>query len=70
MAFRFLLKTKYEGGISSGKIGVRSPTKVSSELGFMKLFCRGVNDVIGEPISVEGSCPVVFGVLAGVVGVE
>jgi hypothetical protein len=54
MAFHFLLKKKSEGGISSGNIGVRSPTKVSSELGFPKLVCKGVNDVIGEPISVEG----------------
>jgi hypothetical protein len=61
MAFRFLLKTKYGGGISSGKIGVRSPTKVSLGLGFLKLVCRGVNDVIRELISVEGSCFVVFG---------
>jgi hypothetical protein len=65
-----LLKKKFEGGISSGKIGVRSPTKVSSELGFPKLVCKGVNDVIGEIIYVEGSCPVVFGVPVGVAGVE
>jgi hypothetical protein len=70
MAFHFLLKKKSEGGISSGEIGVRSPTKVSSKLGFLKLVCKGVNHVIGEPISVEGSCHVVFGVPAGVVGVE
>ena len=70
IAFHFLLKNKSEGGISSSKIEVRSPTKVSSELGFPKLVCKGVNDVIGESVSVEGSCHVVFGVLAGVVVVE
>jgi hypothetical protein len=66
----FLAKKKSEGGISSGKIGVRSPTKVSSELGFLKLVCRGVNDAMGEAISVECCCPVVFGVPTEVVGVE
>jgi hypothetical protein len=60
MDFRFLLKNKSEGGISSGNMGVRSPMKVSLKLGFPKLVCRGVNYVIGEPISEEGSCPVVF----------
>jgi hypothetical protein len=70
MDFRFLLKNKFEGGISSRKIGVRSLTKVSLELGFPKLVYKGVNDVIGEIISVEGSCPVVFGVPTGVAGVE
>jgi hypothetical protein len=61
---------KSEGGISLGKIGVRSTTKVSLELGFPKLVCRGVNDVIGEPISVEGTCHVVFKVPIGVASVE
>jgi hypothetical protein len=51
-------------------MGVRSPTKVISELGFSKMVCRGVNDVMGEEISVECCCPVVFGVPKGVVGVE
>jgi len=67
MAFRFLLKNKSEGGISSGKMGVRSPTKVSLELRFLKLLCRGVNDnMIGEPISMEGSSPIVIEVPTGV----
>jgi hypothetical protein len=51
-------------------MGVRSPTKVSWELGFPKLVCRGVNDVIGEVILVEGSCPVVFKVPVEVSSVE
>jgi hypothetical protein len=70
MDFCFLLKMKSDGGISLGKIGVRSPTKVSSELGFSKMVCKGVSDVIGDKIYVEGSCPVVFGVLVGVAGIE
>jgi hypothetical protein len=70
MDFHFLLKRKYKGGISSGNMGVRSPTKVILELGFPKLVCRGVNDVLGEEISVECCCPVVLGVPVGVNGVE
>jgi hypothetical protein len=64
----FLLKKKSEGGISSDEIGVRSLTRMISELGFMKLDCRGVNDVIGVLISVDCYCSVVL--VAGVVGVE
>jgi hypothetical protein len=52
MALCFLLKNKSKGGISLGEIGVRSLTRMISELGFPKLDCRGVNDVIGVPISV------------------
>ena len=70
MAFRVLLKNKSEGGISLGKMGIISPKKVSLELGFPKLVCKGVNDVIGEPILVEGACPVVFGVPTKVAGIE
>jgi hypothetical protein len=44
--------------------------KVSSKLGFLKLFCRGVNDVIGDINYVEGSCPAIFRVPVGLVGVE
>jgi hypothetical protein len=69
-SFFFLLKKKLEGGISSGEIGVRSPTKMSLELVFPKLVYKGVNDVIGEIIVVECSCPIIFGVLAEVDGFE
>jgi hypothetical protein len=69
MVFHLLLKKKSEGGISSGKMGVISPTKVISKLGFSKLVCRGVNDAMEEEIMVECCCPIVFGVLAGVAGV-
>jgi hypothetical protein len=54
MALLFLLKNKSEGGISSGEIGVRSLIKMTLELGFPKLYCKGVNEVIGEPISIDG----------------
>jgi hypothetical protein len=67
MAFLFLLKKKSEGGISSGEMGVRSSTKTTSELRFLKLDCRGVNDVMGVPISVDFCCSVVFEVPVGVV---
>ena len=70
MAFRFLLKKKFEGGISSSEMGVRSSTKTISELGFLRLNCRGVNDVMGVPISVYCCCSVVFEVPTGVVGDE
>jgi hypothetical protein len=70
MAFLFLLKKKSEGGISSSEMGVRSLTKIISELGFPRLDCRGVNDVMGVPISVDYCCSVVFEVPAGVDGVE
>jgi len=43
---------------------------VSSELGFLKLVCRGVNDAMGEEISMECCCPVVFGASTEVVDVE
>jgi hypothetical protein len=65
-----LLKKKFEGGISSRNIGVRSPTKPSSGLGFPKLVCKGVNDVIGEIIDVDCSYPIIFGVPEEVAGVE
>ena len=64
------MKKKSEGGISSVNIGVISPTKVSSELGFLKLVCRGFNDAMGETIYMECCCVVVFGVLVEVVGVD
>jgi hypothetical protein len=50
MDFHFLLKKKSEGGISLGKMGLRSPTKTILELGFPKLVCRGVSDVMGVAI--------------------
>jgi hypothetical protein len=69
MALLFLLKKKSEGGISSGEIGVRSPIKMTSELGFLKLDCNGVNEVIGVPISVDGCCSAVLATdVAGVEG--
>ena len=70
MAFLFLLKKKSEGGISSGEMGVRPSTKKISELGFPRLNCRGVNDVMGVPISIDCFYSVVFEVPAGVVGDE
>jgi hypothetical protein len=53
MAFYFLLKKKFEGGISSGDMGVRSSTNTILELGFPRLNCRGVNDLMGVPIFVD-----------------
>jgi hypothetical protein len=38
--------------------------------GFLKLVCRGVNDVMGEEIYVECCCPIVCGVPTEVAGVE
>jgi len=38
------------------------------ELGFSKLDCKGVNEVIGAPISVDGCCSAVL--IAGMAGVE
>jgi hypothetical protein len=35
-----------------------------------KLDCRGVSDVMGEPISIDCCCSVVFEVPTGVVGDE
>jgi hypothetical protein len=52
MAFHFSLKNKSKGGISSGEMGVRSPTKTILELGFSKLVRIGVNDVMGVAIYV------------------
>jgi hypothetical protein len=68
MALHFLLKNKSEGGITLDNIGVRSLTKMISKLGFLKLYCRGVNDVIGVLIFVDCCCSIVLAV--GVVGVE
>jgi hypothetical protein len=68
MSLHFLLKNKSEGGISSGKIGMRSSTKMTLELGFPKLDCRGVNEVIGVPISVDGCGSTIL--TTTVVGVE
>ena len=70
MGFHFLLKNKSEGDIYSGNIGVRSPTKVSSELVFLKLVYKGVNDAMGEAISMECCFPIVLGVPAEVSIVE
>jgi hypothetical protein len=53
MAFHFLINKKSKGGISSAKMGVRSLTKKNLELGFLKLDCRGVRDVMGVEISVD-----------------
>jgi hypothetical protein len=68
MSLYFFLKKNSQGGISSGEIGVRSPIKMTSELGFLKLDCNGVNEVIGVLISVDGCFSVVFA--TDVVGVE
>ena len=70
MDFCFLLKNKNEGGISSGEMGIRSPAKTILELGFPKLVCRGVSDVMGVEISMDCCCSVVFEVTTGVAGVE
>jgi hypothetical protein len=70
MAFHFLLKKKSEGGISSGDMGVRSFTKTILGLGVLNLDCKGVNDVMGVPISIDYYCSVVFEVSTGVVGDE
>jgi riboflavin synthase alpha subunit len=67
MTLLFLLKKNYEG-ISSGEIGVRSPIKMTLELRFPKLDCNNVNEVIGEPISVDGCCSTVLA--ADVAGIE
>jgi hypothetical protein len=55
-----LLKNNSEGGISFDEIGVRSPIKMTLELGFLKLEYKGVNEAIGEPIFVDGCCYVVL----------
>ena len=68
MALHFLLKKKYEGGISLENIGVRSPTKMTSKLVFPKLDYIGVNEVIRVSIFVDGCCSTIL--VAGVVGVE
>jgi hypothetical protein len=70
MAFCFLLKNKSKGGISSGEMGLISPTKTCLELGFPKLVCRGVSDVMGVEIFVDYCYYVVFEVTSGVAGVE
>jgi len=70
MALRFLLKKKSKCGIFSGEMGVRSFTKTILGLGVPKLDCRGVNGVMGVPISVDCCCYDVFEVPAGVVGDE
>jgi hypothetical protein len=56
MAPLFLLKKMSEGGISSDEIGVRSSIKMTSELGFLQLDCKGVNEIMGLPISVDVCC--------------
>ena len=53
MALLFVLKKKFEGGISSSEIGVRSLAKITSEPGVLKLECRGVSAAIGLPIFVN-----------------
>ena len=49
-------------------MGVRSSIKTISKLGFLRMNCRGVNDVMGVPIFVYCCCSVVFEVPTGVVG--
>jgi hypothetical protein len=68
MALLFLLKKKFEGGISSAAIGVRSSMNMTSTFGFPWLDCKGVNDLIGLPISVDGCCPAVL--VADLFGVD
>jgi hypothetical protein len=53
MALLLLLKKNSDGGISSGAIGVRSYTKLILKLGFPKVDCNSVNEVIGAPISLD-----------------
>jgi len=60
VALLFLLKKKSEGGISSAKIGVRSYIKMASELGFPQLDCKGVNEIMGLPISVDSFFSIVL----------
>jgi hypothetical protein len=68
MALLFLLKKKSEGGISSAEIRVRSSIKMTSELGFPRLDCKGVNEIMGLPISVDGCFSVVL--VTGLSGVD
>jgi hypothetical protein len=68
MSLYLFLNNKSEEGISSRNIGVRSPTKMNSKLGVLKLDCKGVNEVIGVPISIDCCCSVVLE--ASVAGVK
>ena len=53
MSLLFLLKKKSEGVISLAEIEVRSSINMTSELGFPRLDYKGVNDIMGLPISVD-----------------
>jgi hypothetical protein len=68
MALLFLLKKKSEGGISSAEIRVRSSIKMTSELGFLRLDCNSVNEIMGLPISVDSCFSVVL--VTGLSGVD
>jgi hypothetical protein len=48
IALIFLLKNKYDEGISSGSIGVRSSILITFEQGKSELVARGVKDGMGE----------------------
>jgi hypothetical protein len=54
MALLFLLKNKSEGDISSVEIRLRSSIKMTLKLGFPRLDCKGVNEIMGLPISMDG----------------
>jgi hypothetical protein len=68
MSLLFLLKKKSEGDISFAEIGVRSSINMTSTFGFPLLDCKGVNDIMGISISVDGCCYVVL--VAGLPGVD
>jgi hypothetical protein len=60
IAFLFLLKNKFDEGIYSGSIGVRSSILITSEPGNSELVARGVNDGMGEISAVDPSGFVTF----------
>jgi hypothetical protein len=55
ISFLFLLKNKFDEGISSCLMGVRSSILITSKLGNSELVARGVNDGMGELSAVEPS---------------
>jgi hypothetical protein len=66
MALLFLLKKKFDGGISSREIGVRSLAKITLGPEVSKLDCKGVSVVIGLPISMNFFPSIVCEVSVGV----
>ena len=68
MVILFLLKNKSKGGISPTEIGVRSSVNMTLALGFPWIDYKGVNDIMGLPISMDGCFFVVL--VASLSGVD